>query len=241
MKIFLYIAGAISFIATIRGIIISGPLNNTTIFLGGITFALLGYGHFYEKLKEKKWLTAIILILFFIVFGFTIFLAAYGRRNTATFNEEVVIVLGAGLLSGEVGGTLARRLDAAVSYHAQNPNAMIIVSGGVGHRQDVAEAYAMFRYLVQRGVPAERIRLENVAYSTYSNMRYSRAIIDEYFENVPSVVVISSNYHIFRSVRFAQQVGLTATSYSSRAPITRAPFAYVREVASVVKMWIIGR
>jgi len=241
MKIFLFIAGAISFIATIRGAFISGLLNNTTIFLAGITFAIWGYGYFFDILKKKKWLTAIIFALTFIIFGFSIFLSMYGRRNTVTFNEDVAIVLGAGLVDGEVGGLLAYRLDTAVLYHRQNPNAMIIVSGGLGHRETTTEAYAMFNYLVMRGVPAERIRLESIAYSTYSNMRYSRAIINEYFNHEPSVVVITSGFHIFRSVRFARQVGIEATSYSARTPFSSVPFMYVREVASVVKMWIIGR
>lgn len=241
MKIFFFIAGAISFIATIRGVVLSGIFNNTTIFLCGITLALWGYGYFFEKLKKQKWLTACIFAVLFVIFGFSVFLSVYGRRNTATYNEDVAIVLGAGLVRGEVGGTLARRLDAAVRYHRQNPGALIIVSGGLGHREDATEAYVMFNYLVARGVRAERIALENAAYSTYSNMRYSRAIIDEYFIHSPSVVVITSRFHMFRSVRFARQVGLDANAYPSGTPFLRMPFSYVREVASVIKMWVIGR
>jgi len=241
MKIFLILAGAVSFVATIRGMILGGFFNNTAIFLSGITFALLGYGYFYDNLKKKKWLTAIIFAVLFIVFGFSVFLSLYGRRNTATFDEDVVIVLGAGLVGGEVSTTLARRLDAAVHYHTQNPDALIIVSGGLGYRETVSEAYAMFNYLVERGVSAERIVLENVAYSTYSNMRYSWAIIDERFDHVPSVVVITSRFHMFRFVQFARRVGMDAGAYSSGTSFVRAPFLYVREVASVVKMWVIGR
>ena len=241
MKIFLILAGAISFVATIRGMILGGFFNNTAIFLSGITFALWGYAFFFDTLKKKKWLTAIIFAVLFIIFGFSMFLSLYGRRNTTTFDEDVVIVLGAGLAGGEVGTTLARRLDAAVRYHERNPVALIIVSGGLGYRETMSEAYAMFNYLVERGVPAERIALENVAHSTYSNMRYSRAIIDERFDQVPSVAVITSRFHMFRSVQFARRAGMDATAYSSGTTFARAPFLYVREVASVVKMWIIGR
>jgi len=118
---------------------------------------------------------------------------------------------------------------------------MIIVSGGLGHREIITEAEVMANYLIQRGVAPDRIILEGLAYSTYSNMRYSRAIIDEYFDNVPTVVIITSGFHMFRSARFAQQVGIYATLYSSRTPIVATPFAYLREVASIIKMWVIGR
>ena len=241
MKIFLFVAAAITFISMMRGVFTSGPLNNTTIFLAGIALALWGYGYFYDKLKKQKWLTISIFIFIFTVLTFSVFLFFYGSRTTAIFNEDVIIVLGAGIRDGEVGGTLARRLDAAVSYHKQNPNALIIVSGGVGHREVISEAEAMRRYLIYHGVDPSVILLEDRAYSTYSNMRYSRIIIDEHFDDVPNVVVITSGFHMYRSVRFARQVGLDITIYSARTPVMSTPFAYVREVASVIKMWVIGR
>jgi len=241
MKIFLFAAGALAFVSLIRNVFISGPFNNTTIFLGGIAFALWGYGYFFDKLKNQKWLTASIFTMLFLVLGFSVFLFFYGSRTTATFDEDVVIVLGAGIRDGEVRGMLAGRLNAAVSYHRQNPDALIIVSGGIGHREVISEAEAMARYLIQRGVDPNIILLEGVAYSTYSNMRYSRVIIDEHFDDLPNVVVITSGFHMYRSVRFARQVGLDATIYASRTPWAATPFAYAREVASVVKMWVIGR
>ena len=241
MKIFLLIAGAISFIATIRSVILGGLFNNTAIFLGGITFVLWAYGYFFDSLKKKKWLTATIFGMLFVIFGFSVFLSLYGRRSTATFDEDVVIVLGAGLVRGEIGRTLAHRLDTAVRYHRQNPDALIIVSGGLGYRANVTEAYVMFNYLVARGVPAQRVLLENAAYSTYSNMRYSRVIIDEHFDRVPSVVVITSRFHMFRSVAFARRAGMDAAAYPAGVPLLPVPFLYLREVASVVKMWVIGR
>lgn len=240
-KNFLFLAAAISLIATIRGAFISGIHNNTTLFLLGITLVLFGYGYFFDRLKKRIWLTIVIFAIFAIIIIFSASLFFYGRQATTTFDEDVAIVLGAGTRNGEVLSTLARRLDAAVSYHRQNPDALIIVSGGLGHRETLTEAYVMARYLIERGVCPSRILLEEMAYSTYSNMRYSRKIIDEHFNHVPSVVVITSNFHMYRSVRFARQMGLSANIYPSAVPWYAVPFAYLREVASVVKMWLIGR
>jgi len=242
MKIFLFIAGVIAFISFIRGIFNSGLFNNTTIFLGGIAAALWGYGFFFERLKKLKWLTATIVAVIFAVLGFSLFLFAYGRRSTSMFDEDAAIVLGAGIRDGEVRGMLARRLDAAVEYHYRNPGALIIVSGGIGHREIITEAEAMENYLISRGVNPDVILLEGTAYSTYSNMRYSRKILDLEFTEIPRIVVITSDFHIFRSVRFAQQAGMyDVTFHSSSTPWLSVPFAYVREVASVVKMWLVRR
>jgi len=244
MKIFLFIMGALTFLAMLRGAYVSGIHNNTTIFLGGITLAIWVYAYFSGVLRKKNWLTVAILTLIASTIFFSVFLVLYGRRMTVTFTEDVAIVLGAGTHNGEILSTLARRLDAAVSFHEQNPNALIIVSGGLGHRDVVAEAYVMAQYLIERGVAAERILLENYAYSTYTNMRYSRLLLDAYFQGKEfTTVVITSNFHMYRSVRFAQQTGVAvnATMYPASVPWYAIPLAYVREVASVVKMWVIGR
>jgi len=245
MKVFIFAVAAIVAIAMLYNIYISGIFNNTTIFLAGITLVVLAYGYFFDRLKKMKWLTAIIIAGIATVLIFSAFLAVYGRRTTATFSEDVAIVLGAGSRNGEPLSTLARRLDAAVYYHQQNPDALIIVSGGVGHQAAVADAYIMAQYLIDRGVNPERIALEGMAYSTYANMRYSRAIIYAHYIDdlidTKTVVVITSDFHMYRSVRFARQVGLTVTIYPASVPWYAVPLTYVREVASVIKMWLIGR
>ena len=111
----------------------------------------------------------------------------------------------------------------------------------MGHRAEVHDAYIMAQYLIDRGVDPQRIALEYSAYSTYTNMGYSLAIIQEYFGYVPQVAVVTSNFHMYRSIRFARQVGMEAVMVPATVPWYSIPLAYVREVASVVKMWVIGR
>jgi len=235
-----FIASIWFLIATIRGAYISGITNNTTLFLAAITVAVFCYGLLFDKLIKLKWLNILTVSVIAIGLVTCIAIAIYGNRTTATFDEGVVIVLGAGILFDEPRPTLARRLDAAVSYHQQNPNALIIVSGGLGHRETYTEAYVMANYLIANGVPPERILLEDIAYSTYSNMRYSAEIINALFDEPPTVVVITSDFHMYRSVRFARQVGLEATIYPAATPWRAMPLAYVREIASIIKMWILG-
>ena len=241
MRIIILAASALTAIMGIRMAIQSGPTNNNTILLACIAIAAGLYGWFYEKLKKLHWLTITIAAVFVSVIGFSVFLAAYGRRITADYTEDVVLVLGGGIRQGEIRPTLQMRLDQALAYHRNNPNAIIIVTGGTSYRETNSEADAMARYLIEHGVPASQVLLEEVAYSTFSNMLYSRDILDAHFHHPPRAVIVTSNFHMFRSARFADMLGIDVTIYPAPTPWLRKPFYYVREVAAVVKMWIIGR
>jgi len=225
--------------ATIREAFLHGLLSNNALFLAGITVAAGLYGWFFERLKKIKWLTATIASAIFLFVCFSVFLAAYGGRATASYDEKVVLVLGGGVRQGEVLSALRMRLDAAVAYHSRNPEAIIIVTGGTGHREPFSEAEAMARYLISRGIPADRILREEAAYSTHSNMTYSMAMLDAHV--MPVAVIITNDFHMFRSMRFAEMAGFQARAYPARTPLHNMPFAYMRETAAVVKMWLIGR
>jgi len=239
-KIILALSALIAILG-VRSVIQSGPTNNNTIFFACITVALGLYGWFYERLKKIRWLTVTILAAFVAVLGFSTFLAAYGRRSTADYTEDVVLVLGGGVRQGEVRPTLQRRLDQTLAYHRNNPDAIIIVTGGTGYGETISEAESMAQYLIYYGVPAGQILLEDAAYSTFTNMYYSRVILDAYFEEPPRAVIITSDFHMFRSARFAERLGIDAVIYPASTPWLGKPFYYVREVAAVVKMWVFGR
>ena len=241
MRKLIFAASALTLLAAIRSWMQSGPTNNNTIFLAGITVALALYGWFYERLKKMRWLTVAMATVFVSVIGFSAFLAVYGRRSTADYTEDVAIVLGGGIRQGEIRPTLQMRLDQALAYHRNNPSAMILVTGGTGHGEEISEAEAMARYLIAHGIPAEQVILEDAAYSTYTNMSFSREMLNAHFEEPPRAVIITSDFHIFRSARFAGMIGIEATNYPARTPWAGKPFYYVREVAAVIKMWIIGR
>ncbi|MCL2372630.1 MAG: YdcF family protein [Defluviitaleaceae bacterium] len=241
MRVVLFVLAVFSWLSAMRSFFTSGLFNNNTIFLAGIAVALCAYGVFYERLVRLRWLTVGIFTVILSITGFSVFLGVYGRRDTVDFGEDVAIVLGAGLRDGQPSGTLARRLDRAVDFHRQNPGAWIVVSGGLGHNAAQTEARVMADYLIRHGVNPAVILLEEAAYSTYTNMRFSADLIYGQLINAQRVVVITSDFHMYRSVRFARQFGFEATSFSSQTPVSAWPFSYLREVAAVVKMWIIGR
>ena len=242
MKITILAVAFLVSLFAVRTAIISGLFSNNTLFFTGIAACIFVYGWFFDKLRRMRWLTISIMSMFVSFIAFAGFLAFYGNRQTATYDEEFVIVLGAGVRQGRIMPALRRRLEVAVRYHERNPYAIIIVSGGQGYREPYPESYVMARFLIEAGVPADQIIMEASSTSTFTNMLYSRDILDMYAQpgTNPAIAVITNDFHMFRSVSFAHRMGFDARSYPAPTPFLSKWTMYPREVAATIKMWVLG-
>lgn len=212
-----------------------------TYFLG-IFFLVVGC---LWKLVQKhlpKWVLHGFCVL--IALGFSVILAfyLYGNFDTTTYTEDAVIVLGAGIRKQEVTKDLSRRLDAAIRYYENNPSAVIVVSGGQGHGEDITEALAMERYLVEKGIPKEKIIKEERSTSTVENFRYCKEILDGYFEGDYRVAFVTSDFHIFRAKQLAAYIGFSSPTHThSTTPWYTVLPNGLRECLGMVKMWLIDQ
>ncbi|MEV6559907.1 YdcF family protein [Nocardia sp. NPDC051756] len=109
-----------------------------------------------------------------------------------------IVVLGYGLLpDGTMRPELVDRLHAGFVQALLAPASPIIVTGGNPHN-GVTEARAMADWLVQHGIPAERIHLEPDADSTVQNAERSARIMHAI--GARDAVVVTSADHIDRAV-----------------------------------------
>lgn len=184
-------------------------LGTLLILLLGVCFVL--YGLLLQRLRKWKWLHITVAVCCIFLAGSVGALEVCGTRDNATYHEDAALVLGCGIKGDTVTASFARRLDAAVRYHEQNPTAVIVVSGGQGAQETVAEAEAGARYLIANGVPEERILKEERASSTLENFQYSKALLDARFPDGYTLTVITSRYHVFRAVKIAAHLGLSVT------------------------------
>ena len=209
------------------------------IILQAIVFIAIGiYAVFINKFSKR--LHIFICICLLIPTIFVSFLAVYGNRGTATFEEDVVIVLGARVVGESVTNPLARRLDVAIYYFERNPNAYIVVCGGLGDMATITEAEAMARYLYARGVPRERILLEDLSTSTLENLTFAYGILNEHFPEGFSAVVVSNDFHLFRAVSTARSVGMDVNHLGAPTPTRLLAENYLREMLAVVNFWFFG-
>lgn len=200
---------------------------------------LLCYGIFFEKLPFRKFISGVVAFGVVVIISFTSFLAIYGRLDNATYNEKTVIVLGCGIRGERVSVGLAKRLNKAYEYHLQNPEAVIIVSGGQGPQEDIPEALAMKRYLVNKGVSEDKIIMEDKSTSTITNFRNSYKIMYENNLSEYSVVFVTNGYHVYRAKEYAESEGFKGITHLGTDIIWYTiPMNYLREMLAVMKMWV---
>lgn len=208
-----------------------------TYIVGGC--ALL-YGLFLEKaLGLPVFVNALVLALVTAGFAFCIALLVYGKTPTVDYEEDAVIVLGAGIKGEKVGNSLRLRLDAAVEYYESNNKTLIVVSGGQGEREDITEALAMERYLLENGVPERAIIKEERSTSTSENFLFSKELLDGRFEGEYSVAFISNGFHIYRADKEARRAGFeNAAHLGADTPWYLVIPSTFRECMATIKLWL---
>lgn len=225
-------------------LIYAGIMLFTVNYNAGIVFAallaavLISLGVFFEKIIKIKWLSVCIGGAFAALLLFISFIAVYGQCDTVTYTEDALIVLGAGIDGEELSPQLKNRLNKAVEYSSRNSDAVIIVSGGQGAQETVTEALAMERYLIEKGISANRITREEASVSTRTNLNNSKKILDEIFDYDYSVALITSDYHVYRASQYAQSAELNCSYMHADIEWYSAPMRYLRESAAIIKLWL---
>ena len=195
----------------------------------------------YLKLSPfwRKLTNGTLLIATLVMLGMFVFIGVKGSKNTVTFNEDCVLVLGCGIRGETILPTLQLRLDKCLEYLRKNPSALVIVSGGQGRNEAISEAEAMKLYLVSKGIDSAQIVEEKQSRNTMQNLQYSKKILDSRFsEKSYSVACVTSNYHSYRAEKLSMAIGLPIMRYNSANRWYLYPSAYFREMLSIFKMWI---
>lgn len=168
-------------------------------------------------------------------------LAVLGRMDTASQEEDAVVVLGTAVQDGEVTPALRARLDVTVDYANANPDAVVVVAGGLPPGETVTEALAMERYLVTRGVAEHRIIQEGRSTSTSENFVYAKGLLDAHFGKEYTTAFVTSDYHVLRAAGIAEAAGVRATHLHADTPWYEIPVDYVREALAITKFVVTGR
>ncbi len=163
--------------------------------------------------------------------------------ETSTYASEenesrTVIVLGARVYENRLSTALKYRLDAAYDYLISHPQSACIVTGGQGDNEPCTEASLMYAYLIERGIEKERIYMEDESTDTLENIRYSIKIIKENNLN-DDVAIVTSDYHIYRSLVYAEREGLDAVGVPAAVQWWIYPVSVVREMYGILEQWFL--
>ncbi|MCL2491576.1 MAG: YdcF family protein [Coriobacteriia bacterium] len=114
----------------------------------------------------------------------------------------------------------------------------LIVCGGQGPQEDIPEAITMKRYLEQRGIPADRIIVEDRSTSTFENLTFAREILKKQIGDEFTSVLITNDFHVYRATRIARSAGVESTHIGASMKWYTIPSTYVREILAVMRMWV---
>ncbi len=160
-------------------------------------------------------------------------------RHVPEPDADYILILGCKFRrDGTLTPLLRGRVDRAIEFwkhqrQTTGREAVLVPSGGQGSDEPIAEAEAMRRYMLQQGIPEDRIVLENQSRNTYQNMQYSRALIEKAAPGA-KVVYATTNYHVFRSGVWANLAGLPCEGMGSKTKWWYWPNAFMRECVGLI-------
>lgn len=197
--------------------------------------------------KEKSARTLRIAAIAVLIFGFACFMAAetpvfLGSRSDGDTSADYVIVMGAGINGDVPSLSLQSRLNAAHDWLVAHPDSIAILSGGRGSGENLTEAQCMFDWLTARGIPAERLLLEDRATNTYENIQYSLQLLETRGVSSPDkIAIISSDYHLCRIRMIAEHFGFDALCRAAHTPYLSLYLnCAIREAFALWEIWVFG-
>lgn len=186
--------------------------------------------------KLRRGIRTVIALGLVCFFGMECFIVSGAFRKPPE-DLDAIIVLGAKVNEDGPSGALLQRIDAACSYVLENPDTIVIASGGQGEDEPVSEAACIAAHLDRLCDPKELI-IEDRSADTEQNLRNSLALLEE---DVKTVGIVTSDFHIFRSLAIARKLG-GYEFYGVPAQSTPYGFVHyaVREVPAVMAEAIQG-
>ncbi len=153
----------------------------------------------------------------------------------STEKADALIVLGAQVQpSGEPSVQLAWRLEAALEVFNQNP-VPIVVSGGQGGNEPRPEGEVMRDWLIEKGVPQDKILVDSVSTNTKQNIQHAMSLLSGL--NIQNIRVITSDYHLPRALAIARDEGLLVSGTGSPCKKEYWVQNHFREALAWVKYW----
>lgn len=204
--------------------------------------SLEGYTDLVRRPGRRRTPWWMSLLLFIVAAIPVLILAIMGMvywqaRTDEARRVDAIVVLGAAQYNGRPSPVLQARLDHALDLYRDGFAPKIIVTGGKQPGDAYTEAGTSEQYLLDRGVPADAILMEDQGRDTLQSMEGVAAVADD--ADVTRILIVSDGFHLFRAELMARDLGLTPfsspTTTSPIEPWSGEEFSYViRETGGVI-------
>lgn len=168
-------------------------------------------GSQHRGIKIAVAIVAVIAVIILVIVGTNVYTVTSTRddvhRVSAFYQQETdaVVVLGASVFAdGTPSDILADRLEVAADLYKAGAAREVIVSGD-NTDAHYNESEAMRDYLVDLGVPEEKIIVDRLGTDTYASMYRAK-----YAYGCNRIIVVTQAYHLYRALMIAQGLGMEA-------------------------------
>lgn len=223
---------------------VPGPVS-VAFIVGAVCGLVCLHTPLLSRLRRNRWLDVtwrvgcgVLYLVSLIILSMSVLMtSAILTQDTPA--DATVIVLGCLIEDDRPSDLMVQRLTAALEYLKQHPDSVCVVSGGQGADERYTEASVMRKWLLENGVSAERIYVEDQSVNTRENLQFSANIIAKSGLN-SQVAIATDDFHQFRSQHLARQAGLNPVACASRTPDYLFATNWVRECFALLKMLTIG-
>jgi len=200
-----------------------------------------------NRLIEKTSIKRVIMIiasiglLSFLFIGTLLMVdpLIHGPDHFPEQERNWIVILGCGIKAdGTPTWALQNRLDSALLWGKKYSNTEYVVTGGQGHNEPISEGLSMARYLEVRGVNSNVITIEDQSTSTLENFTFSKRAMEEKGWNNEPILLVTNDFHVFRSRILASRCGFTAYAIPAETPAVIRTHSYLREILALMKSLI---
>jgi uncharacterized SAM-binding protein YcdF (DUF218 family) len=226
-----------------------GLSHRLTLICAAGLIALIVLSVLFRNADMPGWLVSVwvgvLFVVAFYLFHIFVFLTTLALYNTSKprIPQDYLIVLGSGLIDGEVPPLLAGRIDRALRFAKKQQEKtgtrpVLIMSGGRGTDEPRSEAAAMREYAKTQGYDTDFILPEDQSRNTLENVRFSKILMDaRTVGQTYSCAFVSNGYHLLRAGIYAKKAGLNkARGLGAKTAGYYRPNAIIREYIAFLAM-----
>ena len=202
----------------------------------------------YKGYRRPRWLKPLVAMVLagVLTFGALFGIVMYGAHDHVQGDPQIMVILGCQVKPWGPSILLQDRLDKALEYLEEHPDMTVVVSGGQGPDEPMSEARAMADYLIEQGVPEERILLEDQSHNTNQNLRLTAQLLTELgYDTTDEMIVVSNGFHLTRvRMLWGRVWGGHYNLSTLAAPSSHVPSRlkmYLREPLALVKSFVFDR
>lgn len=123
---------------------------------------------------------------------------------------DCILVLGCWVNEqGQPSNMLYDRLTQGVELYDLGASPKLLMSGDHG-RVGYDEVASMKQFAVDRGIPSQDVFMDHAGFSTYESLYRARDIFQ-----VDKILIVTQEYHLYRALYIAEQLGIEAYGVSS--------------------------